>query len=91
MLFRLSFLACVFLGSSGLDLFASTETIIPPRVIISVRDQKLMVIDQGQRVAVYPVSTSKFGIGDRWGSMGKRKVVRRKSVERPRGMTSVVR
>lgn len=69
MLFRLSFLACVFLGSSGLDLFASTDTIIPPRVIISVRDQKLMVIDQGQRVAVYPVSTSKFGIGDRWGSM----------------------
>ena len=34
-----------------------------------MRDQKLMVIDHGQRVAVYPVSTSKFGIGDRWGSM----------------------
>ena len=67
--FRLSFLACVLLGSASVDLFASTESTIPPRVIISVRDQKLMVIDQGQRVAIYPVSTSKFGIGDRWGSM----------------------
>lgn len=28
-----------------------------------------MVIDNGQRAAVYPVSTSKFGLGDRWGSM----------------------
>jgi lipoprotein-anchoring transpeptidase ErfK/SrfK len=28
-----------------------------------------MVIENGQRAAVYPVSTSKFGIGDRWGSM----------------------
>ena len=69
MFFRLSFLACVFLGSASVDLSASTDTTIPPRVIISVRDQKLMVIDQGQRVAVYPVSTSKFGLGDRWGSM----------------------
>ena len=69
MLFRLSFLACIFLGSASVDLFASTEATIPPRVIISVRDQKLMVIDNGQRAAVYPVSTSKFGLGDRWGSM----------------------
>ena len=28
-----------------------------------------MVIENGQRAAVYPVSTSKFGMGDRWGSM----------------------
>jgi lipoprotein-anchoring transpeptidase ErfK/SrfK len=69
MLFRLSFLACIFLASAGVDLFAGTDTTIPPRVIISVRDQKLMVVDHGQRVAVYPVSTSKFGLGDRWGSM----------------------
>ncbi len=46
-----------------------TETVIPPRVIISVKDQKLMVIEDGKRAAVYPVSTSKFGLGDRWGSM----------------------
>jgi lipoprotein-anchoring transpeptidase ErfK/SrfK len=69
MLCRLSFLACVFLASAVVDLFAGTDTAAPPRVIISVRDQKLMVVENGQRVAVYPVSTSKFGMGDRWGSM----------------------
>ena len=28
-----------------------------------------MVVENNARVAVYPVSTSKFGLGDRWGSM----------------------
>ena len=28
-----------------------------------------MVVEDGKRAAVYPVSTSKFGLGDRWGSM----------------------
>lgn len=39
------------------------------RVIISVRDQKLMLIDNGTVVATYPVSTSKYGLGDAWGSL----------------------
>jgi lipoprotein-anchoring transpeptidase ErfK/SrfK len=69
MLFRGCILVCVFLASAVVDLLAGTETATPPRVIISVRDQKLMVIENGQRAAVYPVSTSKFGLGDRWGSM----------------------
>jgi lipoprotein-anchoring transpeptidase ErfK/SrfK len=69
MLFRRGFFICVFLASAVVRLNAGTETVTPPRVIISVKDQKLMVIENGQRAAVYPVSTSKFGIGDRWGSM----------------------
>ncbi|HXA08536.1 MAG TPA: L,D-transpeptidase [Chthoniobacterales bacterium] len=69
MLRRRRFLTCIFLASAVADLFAGTGTTIPPRVIISVRDQKLMVVENGERVAVYPVSTSKFGLGDRWGSM----------------------
>ncbi len=70
MLLRAAFLALLLLASAALDLRAGTETVtVPPRVIISVRDQKLMVIENGKRVAVYPVSTSKFGLGDRWGSM----------------------
>jgi hypothetical protein len=28
-----------------------------------------MLVDDGSRAAVYPVSTSKFGLGDHWGSM----------------------
>ena len=39
------------------------------RVIISVRDQKLMLIENGAIAATYPVSTSKYGLGDRWGSL----------------------
>ncbi len=41
----------------------------PDRVIISVRDQKMMVVHNNERVAVYPVSTSKYGLGDYWGRM----------------------
>src|SRR5690349_24361255 len=67
---RASCLSAVFLSSLVVSLFAGTESApIPPRIIISVRDQKLMVIENGQRAAIYPISTSKFGIGDRWGSM----------------------
>lgn len=41
----------------------------PDRVVVSVRDQKLMVVQNGAKVAVYPVSTSKYGLGDFWGRM----------------------
>ena len=39
------------------------------RIIISVRDQKLMLVQNESRIAVYPVSTSKYGLGDFWGRM----------------------
>ena len=68
--FRFSLLASVLLAVSVADsVAAGTESTAPLRVIISVRDQKLMVVENGQRAAIYPVSTSKFGLGDRWGSM----------------------
>jgi lipoprotein-anchoring transpeptidase ErfK/SrfK len=41
----------------------------PDRVVISVRDQKLMLIENGAKVATYPVSTSKYGMGDFSGRM----------------------
>ena len=37
---------------------------------ISVSDQKLLLTDQGQPVATYPVSTSKFGLSSAPGSYG---------------------
>ena len=37
-------------------------------VVISTRDQKLALLDRGNLLATYPVSTSKFGLGDRPGS-----------------------
>ena len=33
-------------------------------IVISARDQKLAVLDQGTLLATYPISTSKFGLGD---------------------------
>ena len=39
------------------------------RLIISIRDQKLMFVENGGRVAIYPVSTSKYGVGDFRGKM----------------------
>jgi hypothetical protein len=36
-------------------------------IIVSVKDQQLMLKTDGKPEAIYPVSTSKFGIGDRWG------------------------
>ena len=39
------------------------------RVIISVRDQKLVLLQDGAKVATYPVSTSRFGLGDNFGTM----------------------
>ena len=34
-------------------------------IIVSVPEQRLVVFDNGLRVAQYPISTSKFGLGDR--------------------------
>lgn len=48
---------------------------------ISVADQKMVVTDQGQPVATYPVSTSKFGVGSAPGSyatpLGQHRVVKK--------------
>jgi lipoprotein-anchoring transpeptidase ErfK/SrfK len=37
-------------------------------IVISTREQKLALLDRGNLVAIYPVSTSKFGLGDWPGS-----------------------
>jgi lipoprotein-anchoring transpeptidase ErfK/SrfK len=38
------------------------------QIVISTREQKLTVLDRGNLIAIYPVSTSKFGLGDWPGS-----------------------
>jgi lipoprotein-anchoring transpeptidase ErfK/SrfK len=64
MMFRLSL---ILIASISLSPGARADG--PSRVIISVRDQKLMVMGNGAKLATYPVSTSKFGLGDDWGRM----------------------
>src|SRR3989454_5680722 len=47
----------------------AAQTQVQNGLIISVRDQKLMLLQNGGKVATYPVSTSKFGLGDFLGRM----------------------
>jgi len=49
--------------------FSITPLDASSQLIISVRDQKLMLVQNGGKVATYPVSTSMFGLGDAWGRM----------------------
>ena len=63
--------AVVALIACALPLRAATMPApsLATRVIISVRDQKLILIENGAIAATYPVSTSKYGLGDNWGSL----------------------
>lgn len=38
------------------------------RIIISTADQKMLLLEDGRPVATYRISTSKYGLGDRFGS-----------------------
>jgi len=38
------------------------------QIVVSTREQKLAILDRGNVMAIYPVSTSKFGLGDWPGS-----------------------
>jgi len=53
----LAFFAALLLGSC-----AAPDT--QHHIVISTRDQKLAVLDHGTLLATYPISTSKFGLGD---------------------------
>jgi lipoprotein-anchoring transpeptidase ErfK/SrfK len=63
----LCLLLCLIAG--GISAAGLPQAEIQNEVIISVRDQKLMLLHNGERMATYPVSTSKFGLGDYWGRM----------------------
>ena len=54
---------------SAVSAYAIAPLDTSSQLIISVRDQKLMLVRDGGKVAVYPVSTSMFGLGDAWGRM----------------------
>jgi len=47
---------------------SSASALATPTVVVSVPDQTLALIDGGVVISRYPVSTSKFGLGDRPGT-----------------------
>jgi lipoprotein-anchoring transpeptidase ErfK/SrfK len=57
----IAILIAIFLGSC-----AAPDT--RHQIVISTREQKLALLDRGSLMAIYPVSTSKFGLGDWPGS-----------------------
>lgn len=59
------------------------------QIVISTREQKLALLDRGSLMAVYPVSTSKFGLGDRPGSrctpLGRLEIAKKIGDQAPSG------
>ena len=63
--FSRSIAALMFAVLGGFTSEASSPS---TEVIVSVPDQVLALVDRGRLIARYPISTSKFGIGDSAGS-----------------------
>lgn len=59
------------------------------QIVVSTREQKLALLDRGNVVAIYPVSTSKFGLGDWRGSrftpLGKLQIAQKIGDNAPSG------
>ena len=61
--------AAILIVLSAASAFAVAPVDTSNQLIISVRDQKLMLLRNGSKVAIYPISTSMFGLGDARGRM----------------------
>jgi lipoprotein-anchoring transpeptidase ErfK/SrfK len=55
---------CFLLGLAGSSLTAAAST----SIVVSVPEQRLAIVENGVPVALFPVSTSKFGLGDQTNS-----------------------
>src|SRR3989441_8269595 len=59
------------------------------QIVISTREQKLAVLDRGNLMTIYPVSTSKFGLGDwpgsRYTPLGQLEIARKIGDNAPPG------
>jgi lipoprotein-anchoring transpeptidase ErfK/SrfK len=59
------------------------------QIVVSTREQKMALVDRGSVVAIYPVSTSKFGLGDWRGSrftpLGKMQIAQKIGGNAPSG------
>jgi hypothetical protein len=62
-------LAVIFSVISATSALAIAPLDTSNQMIISIRDQKLMLLRNGSKLATYPISTSMFGLGDAWGRM----------------------
>ena len=63
-----AFTRVTFIGAIALIISSCAAPDTRHHIVISAREQKLAVLDRGNLMAIYPVSTSKFGLGDWPGS-----------------------
>lgn len=61
-------LQCVVAALTVFFASCATQKDVQHHVVISVKDQKLALLDREALVAIYPISTSKYGLGDWPGS-----------------------
>lgn len=78
------------LAAIGFVLMLSSCADTRHRLVVSVAEQRMVLFDRGQPVTTFPVSTSKFGLGDVPGSnftpLGKLKVAKKYGDGLPLGM-----
>ncbi len=60
--------SCLIATLASVLASCATRVDLQHHVVVSVKDQRLALIDHGTLVATYPVSTSKYGLGDWLGS-----------------------
>lgn len=84
-----AFLFAAVLSLSGLGAVRAEEARPASEIVIDVDCQQLKLVKQGQEVAKFPVSTSKFGLGDDWHSyktpIGQLQVCEKMGRELPEG------
>ena len=62
------FSRAILLGAIAIIVASCTAPDTQHHIVISTREQKLALLDRGNLMTIYPVSTSKFGLGDWPGS-----------------------
>lgn len=87
----LIFALLLSVGLTSCNRTVGTPTaVVTDGVVVSVRDQELAVMRQGEVVKTYKISTSKFGLGDARGSnrtpLGHHSVAQKIGGEMPKGM-----
>ncbi len=78
-----------FAGAIALVISSCAAPDTQHHIVISTREQKLALLDRSNLVAIYPVSTSKFGLGDWPGSsctpLGKLEIAEKIGGDAPPG------
>lgn len=55
-------------STPSVDVSSTPARDLKNKMVISVRDQKILVVKNGEPIKAYPVSTSRFGLGSQSGS-----------------------